>query len=75
MASINAGVTDIPGMTDEATRYFRDLYDHLIRLADLVDSYRDLLIERHGHPPLDRVEPPQRRDEAADHHRHRSSCR
>jgi magnesium transporter len=43
MASINAGVADVPGLTDEATRYFRDLYDHLIRLADLVDSYRDLL--------------------------------
>jgi magnesium transporter len=43
MASINAGVTDVPGMTEEATRYFRDLYDHLIRLADLVDNYRDLL--------------------------------
>jgi magnesium transporter len=43
MASINAGVSDIPGMTEEAARYFRDLYDHLIRLADLVDSYRDLL--------------------------------
>jgi magnesium transporter len=43
MASINAGVADVPGMTDEAARYFRDLYDHLIRLADLVDSYRDLL--------------------------------
>ena len=43
MASINAGVSTVPGMTDEASRYFRDLYDHLIRLADLVDSYRDLL--------------------------------
>jgi magnesium transporter len=43
MASINSGITDVPGMTDEATRYFRDLYDHLIRMADLVDSYRDLL--------------------------------
>ena len=43
MASINSGVADVPGMTDESTRYFRDLYDHLIRLADLVDSYRDLL--------------------------------
>jgi magnesium transporter len=43
MASINSGVTDVVGMTDEASRYFRDLYDHLIRLADLVDSYRDLL--------------------------------
>jgi magnesium transporter len=43
MASINSGVASVPGMTDEASRYFRDLYDHLIRLADLVDSYRDLL--------------------------------
>ena len=43
MASINAGVTDVPGMTDDSARYFRDLYDHLIRLADLVDNYRDLL--------------------------------
>jgi magnesium transporter len=43
MASINAGVSEVPGMSDEAARYFRDLYDHLIRLADLVDSYRDLL--------------------------------
>jgi magnesium transporter len=43
MASINAGVTAVPGMSDEAARYFRDLYDHLIRMSDLVDSYRDLL--------------------------------
>ena len=43
IATINAGVADIPGLTEEAARYFRDLYDHLIRLADLVDSYRDLL--------------------------------
>jgi magnesium transporter len=43
MAGINSGVADVPGMTDEAVRYFRDLYDHLIRLADLIDNYRDLL--------------------------------
>ncbi len=43
MASINAGIDTVPGLTPEAARYFRDLYDHLIRLADLVDSYRDLL--------------------------------
>jgi magnesium transporter len=43
MSSITSGVSTVPGMTDEAARYFRDLYDHLIRLADLVDSYRDLL--------------------------------
>jgi magnesium transporter len=33
----------LPGMTPEAERYFRDLYDHLIRISDLVDSYRDLM--------------------------------
>jgi magnesium transporter len=43
MAGIASGVTDVPGMTDEASRYFRDLYDHMIRLADMVDNYRDLL--------------------------------
>ncbi len=43
MASINAGVAEVPGMNDDAARYFRDLYDHLIRVADMVDSYRDLL--------------------------------
>ncbi|MGH9131552.1 MAG: magnesium transporter CorA family protein [Acidimicrobiales bacterium] len=42
-ASLSGGVTDLPGTTDEAARYFRDLYDHLIRLSDMVDSYRDLL--------------------------------
>jgi magnesium transporter len=30
-------------MTTEKERYFRDLYDHMIRISDLVDSYRDLL--------------------------------
>jgi magnesium transporter len=43
IASINGGVTDIPGLTEEGQRYFRDLYDHLIRVADQVDNYRDLL--------------------------------
>jgi magnesium transporter len=33
----------LEGMTPEAERYFRDLYDHLIRISDLVDSYRDLM--------------------------------
>ena len=43
IGSLNAGVTDIPGLDDEAMRYFRDLYDHLIRVADMIDNYRDLL--------------------------------
>ncbi len=42
-ASITAGVEAFPGMTDEDQRYFRDVYDHLIRIGDMVDTYRDLL--------------------------------
>ena len=30
------------GLTDEDERHFRDIYDHLIRISDLIDSYRDL---------------------------------
>jgi magnesium transporter len=29
-------------MTAESERYIRDPYDHLIRISDMVDSYRDL---------------------------------
>ena len=42
-AGIAAGALELPGMTDDAERYYRDIYDHLIRISDLVDSYRDLL--------------------------------
>ena len=43
IASLNAGMVTIPGMTDQATAYFRNLYDHLIRISDMVDGYRDLI--------------------------------
>jgi len=33
----------IPGMTDQGSAYFRNLYDHLIRISDMVDGYRDLI--------------------------------
>jgi magnesium transporter len=42
-AGLASGVVELPGMTEEGERYFRDLYDHLIRIADATDSYRDLL--------------------------------
>jgi magnesium transporter len=42
-AGLLSGVSSLTGMTTEDERYFRDLYDHLIRISDLVDSYRDLL--------------------------------
>ena len=42
-ASLMGGVAELPGMDDEDERYFRDIYDHLIRISDLIDTYRDLL--------------------------------
>ncbi len=42
-ASLMGGLTELPGLGKEDERYFRDVYDHLIRISDLIDSYRDLL--------------------------------
>jgi magnesium transporter len=42
-AALLAGTSALPGMTPDAQRYFQDLYDRLIRVSDLVDSYRDLM--------------------------------
>jgi magnesium transporter len=43
ISSLNSGMVTIPGMTDQGSAYFRNLYDHLIRISDLVDGYRDLV--------------------------------
>jgi magnesium transporter len=43
IASLNNGMVAIPGMTDQGSVYFRSLYDHLIRISDMVDGYRDLI--------------------------------
>src|SRR6266516_4895965 len=42
-ATLMGGVAELPGMTAEDEHYFRDIYDHLIRISDLIDTYRDLL--------------------------------
>jgi magnesium transporter len=42
-ATLTAGIITLPGSSPVAANYFRDLYDHLIRISDLVDGYRDLL--------------------------------
>jgi magnesium transporter len=42
-AGLVAGLDTLPGLTADDERYFRDVYDHLIRISDLIDSYRDLL--------------------------------
>jgi magnesium transporter len=36
-------ISDLPGLETDDRLYFRDLYDTLIRVSELVDSYRDLL--------------------------------
>ncbi|MGD0944919.1 MAG: magnesium transporter CorA family protein [Acidimicrobiales bacterium] len=43
LSSLNAGMVTIPGMTDQGAAYFRSVYDHLIRISDMTDGYRDLI--------------------------------
>jgi len=42
-ANLMGGIAELPGLTEEDEHYFRNVYDHLIRISDLIDSYRDLL--------------------------------
>jgi magnesium transporter len=42
-ASLMSGVAELPGLATEDEHYFRAVYDHMIRISDLIDSYRDLL--------------------------------
>lgn len=43
MARLAAGTIEVPGMGGDGRRYFRDIEDHLIRITDTLDGYRDLL--------------------------------
>jgi magnesium transporter len=43
IAGLNAGMVELPGMADSGSAYFRNLYDHLIRISDMIDAYRDLI--------------------------------
>jgi len=43
IASLVSGMVNLPGMTAASDPYLRDLYDHLIRISDEIDSYRDML--------------------------------
>jgi magnesium transporter len=36
-------IADLPGLDPGSRDWFRDVYDHLIRLSDEIDNYRDLL--------------------------------
>jgi magnesium transporter len=39
---VGAG-TELPGLTTEDERYFRDVYDHLVRLGEAIDSNREVM--------------------------------
>jgi Mg2+ and Co2+ transporter CorA len=41
--TLTGRIAELPGFDSEDENYFRDVYDHLIRISDLIDSYRDLL--------------------------------
>jgi len=43
MAQLASGMQPLPDMDPEAERYFRDIYDHLTRVTEMIDTYRDLL--------------------------------
>jgi magnesium transporter len=43
LGSVFTGVVVLPGFTSETSGWLRDAYDHMIRISDLIDSYRDLL--------------------------------
>lgn len=42
-ARVAGEVPSLPGLGPEDERYFRDVYDHMIRISDMIDTYRDLL--------------------------------
>ena len=42
-AALVAGRYDLPGIDEQSNPYFRNVYDHLIRLSDELDTYRDLV--------------------------------
>ncbi len=36
-------ILELPGLQNDTRNYLHDLYDHMLRISDLVESYRDLL--------------------------------
>jgi magnesium transporter len=43
MGELSSGTETLPGMSVEDERYFRNVYDHLLRLSELIESARDLM--------------------------------
>jgi magnesium transporter len=43
LARATDDILGLPGLEADTRNYFRDVYDHMLRISDLIDSYRDLL--------------------------------
>jgi magnesium transporter len=43
LGRIVSGGFELPGMTNEAERYFRDVYDHLVRVSEAIDADREMM--------------------------------
>ena len=43
LGRIVTGGVELPGMTADVERYFRDIYDHLVRLGEAIDSNREMM--------------------------------
>jgi magnesium transporter len=43
VGQLAGGIVELPGLDDEAARYFRDIHDHLTGIAEQVDVERELL--------------------------------
>lgn len=43
LARLVASIDDLDSINNDTEHYFRDVYDHLIRLNDEIESYRDLV--------------------------------
>ena len=43
LGAVFNGVVELPGLTNDNSGWMRDVYDHMIRISDLIDSYRDLM--------------------------------
>jgi magnesium transporter len=43
LARATDDILGLPGLESDTRNYFRDVYDHMLRISDLIDGYRDLL--------------------------------
>ncbi len=58
---------ELPIFTPEDVAYMQDVYDHIVRVTDNIDTYRDLLSSALGFLPVAPVEPPEPDRQGADH--------